>query len=573
MTEGIKRCKAKLSAAAALLLFAALPVAAQDIDALSFKKGVKISGGMGLNNQFYTGNNASNRRPPYAMFLTGNLNVNLFGMPLPFSFAFSNTSKSYTQPFNNFQLAPKYKWAQAHFGTVSMSFSEYTLAGHSFDGVGLELTPDRWTISAAYGRFLKAIPYNDLAPNLDQMSYRRMGGALRVGYTGDTYAVETSIFGAKDDASSLRYIPQEAVLLPPQDNYAIGIKARKTFYKNFLVDVEYSFSVLGGAPTDSAEQSKNFLSKLLPSGTRQRSFDAISASVGYTAPVWGLLLGYKRVAPGYTTFGGYYVVEDLESFTLQPSLRLWQNKVQFSAHAGVEYNNLNGTRSSDDLRIVASPTLTVAITEKWMCNAAYSNFTSYTTTRPLVDPNFADALDTLNFYQVNQSINAGTSYAFGSEEKSQQLMANFAYQFANSESKSDTVVTQLSNFVNAMLTYSLSIKARQLSLSAGFSFNQNNAAGIKSTYIGPTLSANKMWLEGQISAGLSASYSQNFVPEQPSSPILNTALSAGYSPKTQSSKVKHRIQANVGLLNRLKGDEVQPAFHELTATVAYNFNF
>jgi hypothetical protein len=557
---------------AILLLCCSLQAWGQDVDALSLKKGVKLNGGIGLNNQLYTGNNPANRRQSYALFLTGNLDVNLFGLPLPFTFAYSNTGKSYTQPFNSFQLAPKYKWAQAYLGTVSMSFSEYTLAGHSFDGVGVELTPGRWTISAAYGRFLKAVAYDELSLNADQVSYRRMGGAFRLGYTGDTYAVEASVFGAKDDPSSLTYIPPEVLLLP-QDNYAVGVKVRKTFFKHFLVDVEYNFSVLGGAPTDSVEQTKNFFSGLLPSGTRQRNFDAFAASMGYQAPVWGLLFGYKRVAPGYTTLGAYYMVEDLESFILQPSLRLWKNKVQLTASLGVEYNNLNGTRNSDDLRIVASPSLTVALSERWTCNASYSNFTSYTTTRPQVDPSFSDALDTLNFYQVNQSINAGTTYAFGSEEKRQQFTANFSCQFANSESKSDTVVAQHSSFINAMVSYSISIKEWEANLSAGFSFNQNNAAEVRSTYIGPTLSATKTWLDGQVSAGLSLNYSQNFVPQQVSSPMLNTALSAGYSPKTKRKNLKHRLQANVGLLNRLRGDEAQPSFHELTATLGYNFNF
>jgi hypothetical protein len=472
------------------------------------------------------------------------------------------------QPFNNFQLAPKYKWAQAYMGTVSMNFSEYTLAGHSFSGVGVELTPGKWNISAAYGRFLKAVPYNDLSPNIDQVSFRRMGGAFRLGYTGETYAVEASIFGAKDDPSSLS-VPQELPLLP-QENYAVGIKASKTFFKYFFVGVEYNFSVLSGR--DSLEQTKNFFESLLPSNVRQRNFDAIAANVGYQSPMWSLLFGYKRVAPGYTTFGAYYIVEDLESFTLQPSLRLWEGKVQLTAHMGVEYNNLNGNRNSDDLRIVGAPTLTVAITDKWTCNASYSNFTSYITTRPLTDPNFTDALDTLNFYQVNQSINASSSYFFGDEKKSQQLMGNFSYQFVSNKNSNDSTANQRFSFISVNGSYGVSLMELGVSLSVGFNFSQNNAVGMRSTYIGPLFSANKSWLRGAMSTGLSVSYNQNFTP-QTSIPILNAAISAGYHPRTKSKNIKHRLQANAGLLKRLKGDDIQPAFQEVTATIGYNVNF
>ena len=69
----------------------------QNLDDLSFKKGLKVNGGLSFTNNFYKGSDSLVLRDPYAFYLNGNLNVNLWGVSMPFSFMYSNTQKSYTQ--------------------------------------------------------------------------------------------------------------------------------------------------------------------------------------------------------------------------------------------------------------------------------------------------------------------------------------------------------------------------------------------------------------------------------------------------------------------------------------------
>ncbi len=561
----------------------------QNLDELSFKKGIKFNGGLSLNNQFYTGSNPTNRRDPYNFFLTGNLTVNLFGFPLPFSFSYSNVSKSYTQPFNNFKLAPKYKWIQLHVGAVNMNFSEFTLAGHRFDGVGVELTPDKWEIAAVYGRFLKAVQYDSVSNNLDAMAYQRMGYGLKLGYKGETFSVSTNFFSAKDNVKSLSFIPTQS-LLTPSENWAIGVKGKKTFFKSFFIEVEYNFSILNGNITYKPEnmggsdslvnlpESKNFLGKLLPSGPSTRSFDAISASTGYDSKYWGLQFAYKRVSPNYKTLGGYYFVEDIESFTLQPSLRLLKNKVQLSGSVGIEYNNLDGSRNSDALRLVYSPSLSWQITEKWNFSASYSNFTSYTTTRPVIDPTFTDGLDTLNFYQINQNITVSSGYSFGKNERQSTINGNFGFQISNNRSSSDSIAKDQSTFLNGGLNYGLSLSTIKATLSAGVQYNQSTVDNLTSYFVGPTIGFQQSYFEDQLSGSLNINYSQNIVENTKSVPILNSSLNLSYSPKFLNRTIfkqamKHRIQSTISLLNRLRSNEQQPAFYELTATLGYYFTF
>ena len=115
-----------------------------DPDALSLKKGIKINGGLGLSSVYYSSNGVASYQPdPFTWFATGNLNISLFGINTPFSFSYSNAHAQYTQPFNRLRILPKYKWVRLYLGTSSMNFSNYTLAGYTFNGYGVELTPGR----------------------------------------------------------------------------------------------------------------------------------------------------------------------------------------------------------------------------------------------------------------------------------------------------------------------------------------------------------------------------------------------------------------------------------------------
>ena len=60
----------------------------QNLDEFSFKKGLKANGGISFSNDFYAGSDSLVNRDPYAFFLNGNLNVNLWGIAMPFSFSF-----------------------------------------------------------------------------------------------------------------------------------------------------------------------------------------------------------------------------------------------------------------------------------------------------------------------------------------------------------------------------------------------------------------------------------------------------------------------------------------------------
>ena len=108
-----------------LLLFLAINTTslAQNLEEIGVKKGVKVNGSINLNAVGYHVDGMEMRRDPLNWFLTGNVNIKLFGYDAPLSFSYCNANRSFSQPFNQFSFQPHYKWIKTYIGYNSMTFS------------------------------------------------------------------------------------------------------------------------------------------------------------------------------------------------------------------------------------------------------------------------------------------------------------------------------------------------------------------------------------------------------------------------------------------------------------------
>ena len=554
----------------------AVSLQAQDLDAISLKKGVKASGGLDFTNTFYSGNSEMVQRDPYMFYLRGNLNINLFGIDLPFSFAYSNTSKSYMQPFNRLQFAPKYKWAKLYVGSAAMDFSKYTLAGHQFTGAGVELTPGKWNVSAMYGRLLKAVEYNPQLNNLPTVSYKRMGYGLKAGYADKGDEASVIFFSAKDDIKSLKYYVPDEADLHPQQNTTVSVLGRKAFLKHFFVQAEYAFSIYNSELRNEMGEgivSANFVNKLFGIKGNNRYVDAINASAGYQNQIWGLSFAYERVAPGYQTLGGYYFTNDVEIFKLAPNVKLWKGKLNFSGSLGLEYNNLDNTKANKTHRIVGSANIGFTPNEAWNATLAYSNFSTYTKFKPTAYPYYVDDLDSLNFYQITQSLNASMSYTFGNKEKLMNtLMATANYQTGNTQS--GKAKNNSSDFVTLMLSFAEQWIPQNLSWSAFFTINYSDMPGMKSLYWGPGVSLSKAFFNNALAGSVTCNYNRSKMNGSADSSLLNSALSLQYNLQFINKKYgRHSLNLNSGLTNYLETVTNGKRRYEFLTTLSYKMNF
>jgi hypothetical protein len=554
----------------------------QNLEEIGVKKGVQVNGSVNLNTVGYYVNGIEQRRDPFNWFATGSLNINLFGYNTPFSFSYSNANRNFSQPFNQFSFQPQYKWVKTYIGYNAMTFSNYTLAGHVFLGGGLELTPGKWRISAMYGRLRKAVPF-DLSDSLqfNDASFQRMGYGLKVGYENNGDIISANIFTAKDDLNSIPFILSESQL-SPQQNVAASLNFRKRFLRKFFVDAEYAISAMNQdtrassseGDTTAYKPTNNLLTGLLPENATSRYYDAFNASVGYQGSRYGVQLKYERIAPEYQTLGAYFFNNDMRNITIMPSVRLLKNTLNLAANVGIQQNNLDEARESTTKRVVGSINANYLPNELWNFVLSYSNFSSFTNVRPQQDPFFQNNLDTLNFYQVSQTSTATLARNLGSSNKPQSVMLNVSYQQANDNSSFDGG-SQQSDFISINTSYSFSIVPSNTTLAVAANYYTNNAAGIETSYWGPTLSLTKAFYEKTLRASLASSYNETSGDNVQSSPVLNNRISLNFSPKPKETggNSQHGFSLGINLLNRLKSTEQQPAYTEATGTFNYTYTF
>lgn len=547
----------------------------QNLDEFSFKKGLKANGGISFSNDFYAGSDSLVVRDPYAFYLNGNLNLNLWGIGMPFSFSLSNTQRSYTQPFNRFKLDPRYKWVHLLVGTNVMSLSPYTLSDHDFNGIGVELTPGKWEVSAMYGRLNKAVEYDPLKDNVGDVCYKRVGYAGKVAYSSSTGSYEMTFFHGEDKKNSIESFVPEECFLQPKKNTALSASVTQSFLKYFNVHLEYAISVYNSNLLNDqldTVTTTTFLDKIFRRKESEKMTDAVNASLGYQGKVFGISLKYERISPYYSSLGGYYFNEDEQNITVAPNLKLFNGKLFLSGNFGLQYNNLDNDRSTDTRHLVYSANLSYNPGKLWTTNLSFSNFNTYTKVKPTSYPYLTNSLDSLNYYQVSRCLTWSNTFTFGSESVKDMLSFFTSYQCANNLTGSK--LTSYSDFYNGNLSFSQQFPALSLGWSAYMTASYCSGSATETLYYGPGASLQKSFFEGKLSTGLSVAYNNNVVKDREDGGLLNSSLNATYSIQPKNKKLgTHSFSLSSGYTQYLgamvSGDN---KFESLT-NVTYRVSF
>lgn len=547
----------------------------QNLDEFSFKKGLKVNGGLSLSNDLYMGSDSLVSRDPYAFYLNGNLNLNLWGISMPFAFSLSNTQKSYTQPFNRFKLDPRYKWVHLLLGTNVMSLGKYTLSDHDFNGVGVELTPGNWEISGMFGRLNKAIEFDPIKENYNTVCYKRMGYAAKLGYHSGSGRYEVTFFHGEDKKNSLLDAIPDECLLTPRRNTAVSAAISQNFLKYFNVQVEYALSVYNtNLVNDEFEEvvTTTFVDKVFGRKQSDKKTDAFNASIGYQGPVAGISLQYERISPYYSSLGGYYFNEDEQNITVAPNLKLFQGKLSLSGQFGLQYNNLNNDRATDTRHVIYSANASYNSGKVWMITANMSNFKTYTKVKPTSYPYYTNDLDSLNFYQVSRSFMLMNGFNFGNDKRKESLTISTSYQ--NATSMTEDVKNNSSDFVNGNLSFSQQFVPSAWGWTAYFNTNYGNASSVSTLYFGPGAAANKSFFDNVLALTMSVAYNLNKVEDREDGSLVTASCGVVYNVKTKSQKVgKHSFSLNSGYTQYLgamaTGDNKYQSLTNLTYRVSF----
>lgn len=544
----------------ALLLPGMKPSYAQNIEeVLAFrkKKPLKISGSISARATLFS-SRPSEARQSFTYQLTGSVNLSLYELlNIPLSFNLNNYGANFSYPSlpNRLSLHPSYKWAKAHIGDVSMSFGPYTLNGHQFTGLGVELSPGRWQVSAMAGRLLKRVDADPNIPSL-QVGYERWGYGLKTRYEGSTFALGGTVFAARDRDGRISF-DIDALGIYPKGNIALGLEGSLSLIKDLKLSLEYGLSRMQ-QDLRSAEVSY---------------YHALKADVSYSFVGNTLGVGYERIDPGYATLGAYYFNNDYENLTLNYSRSFFDSKLSLALSGGVQRDDLMGQKQEHNKRFVGSAQVGFTPSEALSASVSLSSFQSYRNLKSSFDYINArtpyDNLDTLQFTQLSHSLDADISWRLKqSEAQTQTLSATLSYQEAADRQGRYIQPGQLTRFMNLGTSYSLDLSALDLTLTGGFNVSNNYADRKAVLTLGPSLSLAKRFLKKQLSTGLSLSYNETQEVGHRLAQVYNLRATAGYR-----FWGKHGLNASVAYQGRKLLQAVSAPRSSFTSELSYSYSF
>ncbi len=545
----------------------------QNLETLKDAKPFVYRGTIQASGGGYFASGIENRKNPYLWSLSGNPTLVVYDIEIPFSFMLSQDNRSFRQPFNQFGLSPKYKWLTVHGGFRNLTYSNYTLAGHTFLGVGVDLNPKWFRFGAMYGRFQKAIEEDsaDQANNLSQYhypAYKRKGFATKIGFGKPNNYVDLIFTKIWDDSSSLTKKP-EVQKIYPGSNATIGIVTETNFLKHFTWKLDGAISALtkdiGSADYDlEGVPMKGFIKLLVPPKTSTTAAYAIESSLRYQSKPVTITAKYQRIAPDYMSFGTYYIQSDLERITLSPSFRLIKNKLNISGSVGYQHDNLNKKKLVATKRIIGSANINYNQSQKFGITLNYSNFGTSQS------PGTKALNDTAKIDQISQSITLVPRVTLMKKENKMMhnIIPTFSFQNLNDKNKLNSSNYEMKN-INANINYAFAYMPKKINTNIGVNTNYTIVAVGKTLSYGFTTGANYVCAKDKITLSEQFTWNKNAFNKQSNGSTLQNAFNVNYQIIPH-----HSVSANILLTNnKAKIETISPSFTEFTGMITYSLTY
>jgi hypothetical protein len=558
-----------------VLMFGSIAVYAQnvnieDITSIKDKKIFKLNGGVSVNSTFFDANEMHGRQA-FAWQLNGNLNVSILElMNIPVSINLNNFGAQYSYPSlpNRLSLHPSYKWARAHIGDVSMSFSPYTLNGHLFTGGGVELTPGKWNIAAMGGRLVREVNYNPELPSIIP-SYNRWGTGAKVRYNGGRYFVGGSVFTAADRYKEISF-QADSLSVFPMNNVAASFEGGVNITSNLRFSMEYAASHLTRDarplinPEEGAVETREGTAHL---------YQAVKASLDYTFLKNTIGLGYERIDPEYRTLGAYFFSNDYENLTLNYARPLFNSKGNLALSGGVQRDDLDDSKESKNTRFVGAANIAYAFTDHLNMSLSASTFQGHRVIKSQFDfinqTRPYENLDTLNFIQISQSIDFNLNWTIGNSEKaSQNISFSTNYQEAADRQGKIILPGNLNRFLNAATIYGIDIASLNTQFNLGMNVSNNYSSLRNFLTMGPTFAANVRLLDGKLTTGTAVSYNRSYDQSVPMADVFNVRWNANTKIFNQ-----HTLQASAISQHQKRMMPTINKSRTFTLQMGYMYNF
>ncbi|MTD69584.1 hypothetical protein GKZ86_09830 [Flavobacterium sp. LC2016-13] len=542
----------------------------QDVDLESFyKPNFKVTGGVNANMIFYN-SNQQNSREPFSYLLSGNLNVSAFSFNIPIFYSLTNQGNNlgYKAPFdfNRICIMPKYKWAKAYIGNVSMTFSPYTLSGIPFRGVGLELTPrSPFKVSLMGGQLSKAVNQDDALGGIP--IYERFGYGIKTSFEKERYKIGWIGFYAKDNVNSIVYTGNDNGVTP-KSNFVNSLFFGTSLLKDLTFNVEYALSILTDDTRAETIHTGSFKDRLFSTKESTIFLNALNVNFDYTIQKTKLGLTYERIDPNYNTLGALYFNNDLENIALRLSRPFYNDNINVSASLGYQRDDLAHDKKQDSKRVVGSINMNYKITDQLNFTGSYSNFSTYTNKKMdqfelINNPNVV-AADTLNYKQLSQNANLNLTYSFG-EKKNQNM--NFNYSIAGQANEQGGIIRkgQASTVQNYNLGHTINFLGIKTALNSSLNYTNNQVGHFDNSSLGASVGISKKLLKEKLNSNFGLLYN-NTQSDENSSSVFGLKLNNSYT-----LLQKHNF--SLGMISMFRSSTNKPANNDIMLNLNYGYSF
>lgn len=531
----------------------------QNLDTIS-KESFGVSGSIGGHVTIYDINGAPNRRDPFYWQLSAKLNIKAAGVAIPFSFTLNQQQRTFTQPFNQFGLSPKYKWITLHLGFRTLRFSDFSLNGNMFLGAGAEITPPKTKLKLKgfYGRFAKSVDnYYVDGLLVGTPTYERWGWGTQATYGPATNNVSLQIFKAADDPNSISGFEND-VAVRPSENMVVGIATHQKLSTKLSFDAELDWSAYTkDIRVDKSEvpgyRFMTGLGSLFHTNNTSHFNKAMKANLSYRFGLSTVRFGFRHIDPEYKSMGSIYLNNDFQDITLNYGTHLFDNKVTLALTGGLQRNNLDKELVTRLTRLITGINANYSPTDELNISL---NFSNYSATTKMVE---TIVEDTLRYVQVTKNIAFRTSYTLLKGEHKH----NFHIGLGAQDAKINGVTN--ANFYNATGGWQYGLAKINLTTAVGLTSSKTVTEVSDNSNIGPTVSVNKRFLHNKMVTGLVFSSLLSYSYGERNGVIQNVKLNASYKPSK-----KHHFYGNIGYAIR---NTTIANYNEFLSTIGYNFYF
>jgi hypothetical protein len=541
----------------------------QNLEGLSSQKPVLLSGGLTARTIFYDANGIPNRRQPFSYIFTGSPTISIFNsFTIPISFTYSEQDRSFRQPFNQFGMSPYYKWITIHAGYRNINYSQFTLAGHTILGAGIELHPGIFRFGFITGRFNRATPVDTSSKSFQPFTYSNHGTAAKIGIGKGVDFFEVSMLKAKDDINSVHPPVDYIGIVTPGENIVVGINGQIKFLKNFTFALEaatslYTRNLMNSTPlSDSTNKGiTKILGNFISTNSTTERYNAIQTSLLYHEKIFSAKLQYRRVDPDYKTMGAYFFNNDIENITFAPSLNLLKNKFRFGGSIGFQHDNLLKQKQTTSSRVIGSANLSAELNEHFGIDFSYSNYSNTQLRKTILLGN------TFRIAQVSENYSFTPRYILASEKFVHSVIFSANFNIFSSVDKTiDNLSDTKSN--NYFLNYQVTVVPRNLTYTFNLNYTDVKSASYEDGNYGVTLGVNKVLNNSKLTAGWLGSFLKGLHGKS-TGLILNQNVTVNYRINKH-----HSFGTTISYINNKSQQTlITPSYSEWQADLNYRYVF